>query len=368
MAENSKIEWCDHTFNPWQGCTKVSPACDNCYAANYGNRFGIEWGAGKPRKRTSEAYWKKPLKWNRDAEKSGTRPRVFCASLADVFDNEVPQQWRYELLDLISDTPHLDWLLLTKRIGNAEKMLDDCMHPAITFCEKWEDKPLGNVWLGITVCNQEEADRDIPKLLSVPAVKRFVSIEPMLELINISKWLAPWVCSSCQHHGSERDSGECRCDDCDVSAEYIEELGFYKCPECGKSEHQNSEVGRSCPDCGSVFGWGSDCGFMFDETEHHIDWVICGGESGPNARPMHPDWVRSLRDQCSEAGTPFLFKQWGEWYPIFQADEADNYPKKTKMFEDESGIRFMKIRKKSAGRTLDSVIHNEFPKEAKNDD
>ena len=125
MAENTKIEWADHTFNPWMGCTKISPACDNCYAADMmDTRYGrVRWGSGEPRVRTKD--WSKPRKWNRDAEKSGERPFVFCASLADVFDNEVDPAWRADLFDLIDDTPNLIWLLLTKRIGNVRTKLAD---------------------------------------------------------------------------------------------------------------------------------------------------------------------------------------------------------------------------------------------------
>ena len=109
MAENTKIEWADHTFNPWTGCTKVSSACDHCYAEGWAKRSGhVKWGSGQPRRRTSDANWRMPLKWSREAERTGVRPRVFCASLADVFDNEVPDQWRIDLFDLIQRTPNLD--------------------------------------------------------------------------------------------------------------------------------------------------------------------------------------------------------------------------------------------------------------------
>lgn len=175
--ENSKIEWTEHTFNPWMGCTKVSPACDNCYAEKLvTGRMGKDvWGAGKPRALTSVSNWNQPLKWNREAEKSGTRARVFCASLADVFDNEVPQEWRHRLYDLILATPHLDWLLLTKRIGNAKKFL-----PA-----DWLVEPQPNIWIGATIANQEEADRDIPKLAALPAAVRFLSMEPLLGHVDL---------------------------------------------------------------------------------------------------------------------------------------------------------------------------------------
>ena len=250
MAENTKIEWADHTFNPWTGCTKVSPACDHCYAEGWAKRSGhVKWGSGQPRRRTSDANWRMPLKWNREAERTGVRPRVFCASLADVFDNEVDPAWRADLFKLIADTRNLDWLLLTKRVGNVMKMANEVAdmprlgsHTGHLIAHQWRNgSPPKNVWLGATVVNQEEADRDIPKLLAVPAAKRFLSIEPMLSHIDIKSYL---------------------------------------------NRHMEHAVLR-------------------------IDWVIVGGESGPGARPMSPDWARSIRDQCEEAGVALFVKQMG---------------------------------------------------------
>lgn len=170
MAEVTGIAWTDSTFNPWIGCTKVGPGCDHCYAEALDKRHrwqgATHWGVGKPRMRTSLSNWKKPLAWNAKAAKEGKPWRVFCASLADVFDNEVPDEWRTELWELIGLTPSLTWLLLTKRIGNAAKMLPRHVMP--------------NVWLGATVVNQDEADRDVPKLLATPAAVRFISYEPAL--------------------------------------------------------------------------------------------------------------------------------------------------------------------------------------------
>lgn len=126
MGENSTIEWTDHTFNPWVGCQKVSPGCDHCYAEGWSKRSGmVQWGPHGERKRTSEANWRKPIKWAKAVGPGDKRPRVFCASLADVFDNRVPTQWRAELFNLIESTPGLDWLLLTKRPENIRKMLPD---------------------------------------------------------------------------------------------------------------------------------------------------------------------------------------------------------------------------------------------------
>lgn len=177
MAEKTGISWTDSTFNPWIGCMKVGPGCDNCYAEALMDKrwHKVQWGSGQQRQRTSAANWKQPLLWEREHEAfalmHGRRRRVFCASLADVFDNEAPPQWRGELWALVKATPHLDWLILTKRIGNVRGMAPADGLPA-------------NVWLGATVVNQEEYDRDAHKLLAVPASVRFLSVEPMLGPIH----------------------------------------------------------------------------------------------------------------------------------------------------------------------------------------
>ncbi len=178
MAEITGIAWTDSTFNPWIGCTKVSPGCDHCYAEALDKRHrwqgDTHWGPGKPRMRTSAANWAKPRAWNKARLKDGKTHRVFCASLADVFDNEVPTEWRKDLFTLMWETPALTWLVLTKRIGNAKHMLP--------FTK------LRNMWLGATIVNQEEADRDVPKLLETPAAKRFVSYEPALGPVDWAKY------------------------------------------------------------------------------------------------------------------------------------------------------------------------------------
>lgn len=264
MSANTNIEWCDHTFNPWEGCQKVGPGCDHCYAETRNARFGggtaVNWGPGAPRRRTSAANWNLPLRWNAQADAfmalHGRRQRVFCASLADVFDNAVPAEWRADLFDLILRTPHLDWLLLTKRIGNVQAMLPPTVNAF--------PKVFPNVWIGATVVNQAEADRDIPKLLAVSAAKRFLSMEPLLGPVDL-------------------------------------------------------RLKREQP-CTMCVSWNCDLHGKPDDAPclRRVDWVIVGGESGPGARPMHPDWARGLRDQCTAARVPFLFKQWGEWVTTHQ--------------------------------------------------
>ena len=199
MAENSKIEWTDHTFNPWIGCTKISVgpqgACEHCYAESWAKRTGNAALWAGSRRRTTSANWRQPLKWNAEAERAGVRPRVFCASLADVFDNDVPEAWRADLFSLIRQTPHLDWLLLTKRIGNAWRMTqralwDIGMHPSMHHSMP------GNVWLGATIATRSEMLRDGPKLRETPGARvYFWSVEPQLgEFGEIPRELMPdWI-------------------------------------------------------------------------------------------------------------------------------------------------------------------------------
>lgn len=335
MAENSKIEWCDHTFNPWEGCTKVSPGCAHCYAEARNRRFagGVNWGPGAPRRHTSPANWKQPLAWEREAadlyilraHQTGAgepirfqRPRVFCASLADWLDDEVPAAWLAELLDLIRSTPHLDWLLLTKRpqlwrprmeqvvaleIADGPSGADQCY--GVALAAAWlNGLAPANVWVGTTVEDQTRADERIPALLEIPAVIRFLSCEPLLGALDIEEYLD---------------------DQCDGG--YI--LG-------------------SAP----------------------IHWVICGGESGPKARPMHPAWARELRDQCASTSVPFLFKQWGEWLPCERVGDKitcttpvlAKQPKEPELYEFYVGNQFMaRVGKAAAGRLLDGIEHTAFP-------
>jgi protein gp37 len=182
VGENSNISWCDHTFNPWVGCAKVSDACEKCYAEAWNDRYHLApgWGPGIPRHRTTPSYWKNSLKWNRKAAITGYRPRIFCASLADVFDNEVPPEWRDDLWRLIRATPNLHWMLLTKRIGNASKMLPP-------------DWPYPHVGLMATLENQDVWDRDFPKLMRIPAAWHGVSAEPLLGHINIGTAQPDWI-------------------------------------------------------------------------------------------------------------------------------------------------------------------------------
>lgn len=275
---NSKIEWTHHTFNPWIGCTKVSLGCDNCYAERHDVRFGGgHWGTGALRRRTSTANWRLPLRWQRDAVQSGQRQRVFCASLADVFDAEVDHAWREDLWTMIRCCDALDWIIVTKRIGNARRMLPP------DWGDGWP-----HVWLLATVTNQVEADRDVPRLLATPAAVRGLSIEPMLSRIDLGE------------HGLHGGPGQ-------------------------------------------------------------LDWIIVGGESGPNARPMHPQWAYNIRDQCIAAGCAFFFKQFGEWVTKEAAFTAGIIPAETRHPWGLCQPAMARIGKKLSGRLLDGNLHSEFP-------
>jgi protein gp37 len=270
MAEHTKIEWVDHTFNPWIGCTRVSDACDNCYAASMSHRRGwARFEAGAPRKRTTPDYWKQPHRWNRKAQAAGLRAKVFGPSLADPFDAEVSHDWRCDYLALIEATPWLDYILLTKRPQVAAKFFQDRKVP-------------DNLWPGTTAENQKMFELRAPVILSIPAKVHVLSAEPLLGPLH----------------------------------------GFIGC------------------------GW-DRAGFT---------WVIAGGESGPRARPSHPDWFRSLSDQCLATAVPFFFKQWGAWRPAATIEAGG---KSFHCFDD--GVGMQRVRKKDAGALLDGRAWRESP-------
>jgi protein gp37 len=187
MGKNSKIEWTHHTFNPWWGCVKISPACKHCYAEAWAKRVGSDvWGTDAPRRFFSETHWRQPLKWNVEASPEGARRRVFCASMADVFeDRRDLDPWRVRLWGLIAQTPSLDWLLLTKR--------PECVGHLVPWADTWPS----NVWLGATTENQAAAEQRIPALISYNAAVLFVSCEPLLGPLDLRRWLDPkrlhWV-------------------------------------------------------------------------------------------------------------------------------------------------------------------------------
>lgn len=183
MGKNSKIEWTNHTFNPWWGCTKVSAACKHCYAEAWSKRVGKKvWGPKADRRFFGDKHWAEPKKWNREAEAGGERYRVFCASMADVFEARAElDQWREKLWTLIEETPSLDWLLLTKR--------PELVQPLAPWTDNWPN----NVWLGTTVEDQASGEKRLPYLASVPAAVRFISAEPLLSSVELRQWLGSTI-------------------------------------------------------------------------------------------------------------------------------------------------------------------------------
>lgn len=271
----TKIAWCDYSFNAWWGCTKVSPACDHCYAETWAKRTGFPglWGVDAGRRTFGQKHWAEPIKWNAAANGAIRRPRVFCNSMSDVFDNhEGVSEARQDLWQLIKATPHLDWLILTKRIGNAAKML-----PA-----DWGDG-YPNAWLIISVCNQTEADRDIVKLLGTPAVVRGISAEPLLGRIDLFAF-QEGTCTVCAGAGEVVASGP-------TTTFPEDDDGIEQCYECG--------------------------GTGLWEDNPGLDWVIVGGESGAGARSMDLFWAQNLRAECAAQEIPFFMKQ------LSQADSKD---------------------------------------------
>lgn len=311
--DNSKIEWTTHTFNPWWGCMKVSAGCKNCYAEAMDKRWdGGNWGPDSNRRPMGEAYWKQPLKWNKSAAAAGVQAKVFCASMGDVFEGHRDTIPHLQrLFVLINQTPNLIWQLLTKRPENIMELVP-------SWWIKHGFPP--NVWIGTSVEDQPAADTRIPHLLKVPAAVRFLSCEPLLGSIALRR-------------------------------KAIDDKEIIQATLMGQLDEYSRPVQRG------------------------IDWVIAGGESGHGARPMHPDWVRGLRDQCEAADVPFLLKQWGEWVPDGQEpsfiagrdvrDVRNILPDGSEYTEGyirAGELACMKrVGKKAAGRLLDGVEHNEFP-------
>lgn len=308
MGEKTAISWCDHTFNPWIGCMKVSPACDGCYAENLmATRYKrVQWGApgqgAGTRERTSAGNWSKPRAWDRKAAAAGTRPFVFCASLADVFDNQVDEAWRIDLFNLIAATPHLVWLLLTKRPQNIVWMAEEVggLPP--------------NVALGTTAEDQERWDLCIPELAAAKATTgalfTFASCEPLLRPIDPTR--------------------------ARITNRLRRAVPFF-----GVSGHE-----------------------YFDPIHHRqdprvrLDWIITGGETDQGkhrARPWHPDWARAIRDACAAAGTVYHHKQNGEWVSVSEVEGEGPHHQ----FPDGATVR--RVGADKSGRLIDGVLYDARP-------
>lgn len=317
MSEATKIQWASHTFNPWIGCAKVSPGCAHCYAEvntlpRVKRSQGVElWGQNATRHRTSAATWRQPVRWNHQAniptaanwnccddagepaKAFGPRPRVF-PSLCDWLDDQAPIAWLADFLELIYETPHLDWLLLTKRPENFQPRMDailrgsDLPQSAIKLAGEWLANPAPrNVWFGVSVEDQTRANERIPQLLKIPARVRFLSVEPLLGLVDIGQ---------------------------------------------------------------AVRLAGCDTGCNGDRAPHEqsIDWVIVGGESGPRARQCEVLLIRNILMQCRQAGVPCFVKQLGAQV-IDQNDagfdgDAGEWPMDTHYRELDTGYQGAPVR------------------------
>lgn len=316
MSDDTKIEWADDTVNPWWGCVAVSPACKHCYAESWAKRYGVGWGLRAKRRFRVDGALRDLARLSRRALKEGRERRVFIASMADVFEDrpdvaEARDVFLAGLRDLGPDCGLIP-MLLTKRTSIMRQWAE---------VNGWPDW----WWAGTTVEDQQRADERIPVLLGVPARVRFLSCEPMLGPVRIDL-RARW-------------DGGCRggCLDGDL--------------------HLAPDGAERCRRCWHPLG---------GTPSPPIHWVIAGGESGPGARAMHPNWARSLRDGCRLADVPFFFKQWGEWAPVqlpWDADyEATAEPSGIPHWKDGGGVvAMLRVGKHEAGRLLDGVEHNGLP-------
>lgn len=376
MTGTTKIEWTDKSWNPIVGCSVVSPGCTNCYAMRFagqrldGNAKAPHY-AGTTQASKAGAVWTgkvalasektllAPLSWKKPA-------MIFVNSMGDLFHESVPDEWIDRVFAVMALAPQHTFQVLTKRaermrqyfagipeqpnFPEARSALIEGSAQAIYNDMTGEDPsmwlavhtPLPNVWLGVSAEDQARADERIPTLFGTPAAVRFVSAEPLLGAIDLTlDSLVCELCSWCEETGyTEPDTGAFICNRCDST---------------GKSDE-----------------WG-------------IDWIIVGGESGKGARPMHPDWVRSIRDQCAAAKVPFFFKQWGEWLPwmpehgpcwvaqngrsedshvLFPTDLDSDQKWDDGLWgiaENLTHVAFQRVGKKTAGRLLDGATHDGMP-------
>lgn len=345
MSDHTQIEWTDATWNPVTGCTKVSAGCKYCYAEREWRRlsanpktryYGREFGD----MRCHGDVLSLPLRWRKPR-------RVFVNSMADLFHPDVPEEFIDKVFAVMALARTHTFQVLTKR---PKRMLEymlgmesDVAGRRWFYASRYDENivysieesirafgasldrrlPLRNVWIGVSVENQATADERIPLLLQIPAAVRFVSCEPLLGPVDLSRWIPTenHYATRCEHCGWAGSSKSCLGQDEDVI-----------CPSCGMS--------------------------MRGEDDAGIGWVIAGGETGPKERTPHPDWFRSLRDQCAVAGVPFMFKQWGECAP-----RIVNPPVMTPRgleFPDQQIMT--RVGKKAAGRLLDGRLHDAYPK------
>lgn len=344
MSTDTKIEWTDATWNVVTGCDKVSPGCDNCYAETFAERWrgipGHHFTTGfdvtlRPERLALPLKWRKPK-------------RVFVNSMSDLFHKDIPDSYIAQVFATMARTPQHTYQILTKRHGRMRSLIGDAMDGGQRLLEAAPDEetaqvlydafwPLPNVWLGVSVEDQKRADLRLPALVDTAAAVRFLSCEPLLGPVDLSKWMpaghANWRCQGpdCRH--------------------------FYSGP-----------LQKHCPNCGRAGYWSGSHTGNGRPNGQPVGWVIVGGESGRGARPMAPQWATSLRDQCAAADVPFFFKQWGEYAPtgylviggtskgtLLAGDPVDDLGHR---------VELARVGKKNAGRELDGRTWDEFPKGA----
>ena len=316
MSDKTGIEWTDHTFNPWWGCVRVSPACEHCYAETWAKRFGVEWGVKAERKPASEKVWASPLRWNKAAQKAGVRARVFCASMADVFeDRRDLDVHRRRLFDIIAITPWLDWQLLTKRPEAVMRLVPESWN-----FYGWPK----NVWIGTTVEDQRRADERIPHLLAIPAVVRFLSCEPLLGPLN----LHPWLCAY------------------------------------GDANKPEQRLGEVCEPAGNIH-WvigGGESGN--GARPMHPEWARalrdqCAAAGVPFFFKQWGEWMDATsQDPITAKGQDLVILTSGEW--IGGGDGKKN-GMVDEHWRERGGAWMVRVGKKNAGALLDGVEHKAFP-------
>lgn len=415
MADGTKIEWTDATWNPTTGCAVVSPGCTNCYAMklagtrlrNHPSRVGLtkDTKAGPVwtgEVRFNREWLDQPLRWS--------KPRmIFVCAHGDLFAEGVPDLWIDHVFSVMALAPQHTFQVLTKRpermreyfagrranFGRASEVLHEHISHGLSEAEHQDavdlldlfdsmGKTLPNVWLGVSVEDQKRADERIPILLDTPAAIRWISAEPLLGPLDIGRWAATAEvnCKQCKQSFWLHNADPC---------EHKDGGGWtLACPHCGgcRCKPAWTEADSRTMDMEPPADWIDREVGRFTKVHPTIpiksglDWVVAGGESGPGARPMHPDWARSLRDQCAAAGVPFLFKQWGEWVPqvgavdgwtipddpeISRIDHRDweddrwGEPYRPMWCDDIDDDTVSRVGKKAAGRLLDGVEHNGFP-------
>lgn len=308
------VEWIDATWNPVTGCSPVSEGCENCYAKRHAERFRGRFGYSEDEPFRVTVHGDRldqPLRWKKPR-------RILVCDMGDLFHEDVPE----DTLDSVFDTMALacqhTFLVLTKRPQRMREYLSTITNRlGYGAFYLLKGKLLHNVWIGVTAENQRTADERIPILMSIPAAVRFVSVEPMLGPVNLRSIDMRCTRTSYGETWSKLDG--------------LSGRKFFQ-------DHKGPWVSAGPT-----------------SSTSRIDWVICGGESGPGARPMNPAWAREIRDQSVDAGVPFFFKQWGEWR-VGESKDFGRYP------EDISTGQYMvRVGKKRAGRLLDGLEWNEWP-------